>query len=70
MGAMWASRVFISYVSVSRENKLSVQVLALMGFYVRNRPVCFPQPIQAAAEAYVGAIQKPLPLGRAERSRR
>lgn len=27
-----------------------------------------PQPIHAAAEAYVGAIQKPLPLGRAEGS--
>lgn len=34
----------ISYLSVTRENKLSAQVLALMGFHVRPSPVGFLSP--------------------------
>lgn len=35
----------------------------LDGLSCRNKPCSLSQPIQAAAEAYVGAIEKPLPLG-------
>lgn len=42
--------VLISYLSVTRENKLWVQVLALMGFHVS--PVGFLSPPNAAAGAF------------------
>lgn len=39
------------------------------GLSCKTQPRWLPQPIHTAAGAYVGAIQKPLPLGRAEGSR-
>lgn len=38
------------------------------GLSCKTQPCWLSQPIHAAAGAYVGAIQKPLPLGRAEGS--
>lgn len=39
------------------------------GLSCKTQPCWLPRPMHAAAGAYLGAIQKPLPLGRAEGSR-
>lgn len=67
---MGASRIFFNQLFKSYQGDEAVGAGAGPdGLSCGTRPCWLPQPIHAAAGAYVGATQKPLPLGRAEGSR-